>query len=108
MSRYRNIYIDAGADFKAEFDIYDENGNPLVITTGFTGSGGVKTFFDSNGYTPFDVSIVNGKLVLELNGESTGNMRGGTHVFDAFINSEDRSLKVIEGKAFVTERVTQP
>lgn len=107
MARYRNIYIDAGDTFLIRFNIYDDDGNLFANTSGFIGSGGLKTYFDSVGYTPFTTEISGSTLTLTLSAEDTEALKGGTYIFDAFISSASQTIKVIEGKAFVTDNVTQ-
>lgn len=106
MARYKNLYIDCGADFKEDFVIYDESGNALANTSGYTASGALRTYYDVTESTSFSASIVDGKLRLELSGDISDDLRGGTYVYDGFVVSDNQTIKVIEGKAFLTNNVT--
>jgi len=111
MAIYSNFTIDQGTSFKANIDVTDADGDPLVLT-GYTVAGQVRKSFASSTFTAFTSSVSNatgGTIQIVLSPTQTGTFKAGRYVYDVEITktSTGEVTRVIEGQIEVTPGVTR-
>ncbi len=111
MASAHNLYIDQGADFNAQIQIFDDNNAPWDLT-GYTGQAKIKKSYYSTSSIDFTVSFSNdrtsGNIILELSSQQTSQMEQGRYLYDVVItNSSSKKTRVLEGIVTINPGVTK-
>lgn len=111
MASAHNLYIDQGADFNAQIQIFDDNNSPWDLT-GYTGEAKIKKSYYSTTSVEFVVSFASdrtsGNIILELSSEVTSQMEQGRYLYDVVItNSSSKKTRVLEGIVTINPGVTK-
>jgi hypothetical protein len=110
MGTVNNLYIDQGATFSAVVQIFDDAGNPFILS-GYTPTAQVRKNYATNTVAAtFTAAIsepANGTVSLTLSASATGNLKYGRYVYDVEITSGDVVLRPVEGIITVYPQVTR-
>ena len=104
-----NLKIFKGADFEQDYQLIDENGNPINLTNCQVLSK-IKKFPTSKTFNTFDVVFINrpqGIIRLLMSGSSTLFLTEGRNYFDVFVVYPTSKIQpVIRGTILVEETAT--
>lgn len=108
MSQRATLYIDQGADFLVNLDVFDDSGTPLDLT-GYTGSSAIRKVYSTFAIANFDIEIDDeNKIVLLLGAEITQDLSPGKYQYDVLLTSpENVRTKIVEGLLFVIPTMTR-
>jgi hypothetical protein len=111
MASAHNLYIDQGADFNAQLQIFDDNNAPWNLT-GYTGQAKIRKSYYSTTSVDFTVSFLNdrtnGNIILELSSEKTSQMEQGRYLYDVVITDPaSKKTRVLEGIVTINPGVTR-
>ncbi len=111
MASAHNLYIDQGADFNAQIQIFDDNNAPWNLT-GYTGQAKIRKSYYSTTSVDFTVSFTNdrtsGNIILELSSQNTSQMEQGRYLYDVVItNASSKKTRVLEGIVTINPGVTK-
>lgn len=105
-----NIIIYTGTDFEQTF-ILENSGNSALNLTGYTGSSQFKRYKASSQTETFNLIFVDrniGKIKIEMNANSTSQLKSGKYFYDVKITSPSGvTTRVVEGTAIVKKSVTR-
>lgn len=107
MAAVHNLYIDQGADFSADIEIFDDF-NTAWNLTGYTGAAKIKKSYYSSTSTAFTVSVnAAGSVNLALTATNTSSLAEGRYLYDVVITSSGGTkTRVIEGLVTINPGVT--
>ena len=111
MSAKYNLICDQATTFNFQFQIKNDN-TPWDLTN-YTATMTVRPFVGAN-TTTVVASTANGRIalqaqgrvVVELDAETTGNIPAGRYVYDLVLDSGGVITRILEGKFVVTGAVT--
>lgn len=111
MASAHNLYIDQGADFNAQIQIFDDNNSPWDLS-GYTGEAKIKKSYYSTASVNFTVSFpvdrTTGNIILELSSTQTSQMEQGRYLYDVVItDSASKKTRVLEGIVTINPGVTK-
>lgn len=111
MASAHNLYIDQGADFNAQIQIFDDNNTPWNLS-GYTGQAKIRKSYYSTTSVDFTVSFTNdrssGNIILELSSTQTAQMEQGRYLYDVVItNASSKKTRVLEGIVTINPGVTK-
>jgi hypothetical protein len=112
MASAHNLYIDQGADFNAQLQIFDDNNAPWDLT-GYTGSAKIKKSYYSTTsvlfVVSFPVSRTSGYIILELSSTQTSEMEQGRYLYDVVLTNTTggKKTRVLEGIVTINPGVTK-
>lgn len=111
MASAHNLYIDQGADFNAQIQIFDDNNAPWNLT-GYTGQAKIKKSYYSTTSVDFTVSFTNdrttGNIILDLSSVQTSQLEQGRYLYDVVIISPaSKKTRVLEGIVTINPGVTK-
>jgi hypothetical protein len=111
MASAHNLYIDQGADFNAQIQIFDDNNAPWDLT-GYTGQAKIKKSYYSTSSIDFTISFANdrtsGNIILALSSQQTSQMEQGRYLYDVVItNASSKKTRVLEGIVTINPGVTK-
>src|SRR4051812_3658305 len=111
MAKKVQLVIDQGSNFSTEVILTDEdNGDLPIDLTGYSGIAEIRRTFRYANAISLSVSLgaSNGSIMLSLAANATSNVAPGKYVFDAYlVNSANTPIRILEGIAFITPRVTR-
>lgn len=109
MATISNIVIDQGQTFTYAFNLANVDGTPKNLTN-YTITAQMRKSYGSASAIDFTTSKVNleGTITLALTAEETSAIRHGRYVYDVEIESNEETLRVLEGIITVTPEVTRP
>lgn len=108
MTARANIYIDKGADFNVEIQIFDENEDPLTISTSSFYADLRKVYSSSAPVGSFGIQKNTTSINLFMNANTTADFEPGKYQYDVLmVNSGGETYKILEGLAFVTSTITR-
>ena len=105
-----NQIIEQGSDFHYQKTLFDSSNNILVVT-GYSSNSEMRKSYFSNVAYPFNVSLANGVISLDMYANTTSNITPGFYVYDVYLfNRNDANnvttQRIIEGQITVTPAVT--
>lgn len=107
MTARANIYIDRGADFNVEISIFDDDEDPLTITTcNFYAD--IRKVYSSTSVGSFGIQKNTTTINLFLDADTTAGFEPGKYQYDVLmVNAGGETYKILEGLAFITSTVTR-
>jgi hypothetical protein len=107
-----NILVNQGASFSQEFQLYDDDNNPLVVTHAnnapvYTAAAQMRKSYQALDGIDFTTSLSNGSLILSLSANATKNVTAGRYVWDSELTSNTDVVRIIEGIVTVKPEVTR-
>lgn len=107
MTARANIYIDRAADFNVEISIFDEDEDPLLITTcDFYAD--IRKIYSSTSIGSFGIQKNTTTINLYLSANNTVDFEPGKYQYDVLmVNAGGETFKILEGLAFVTSTITR-
>ena len=109
MATISNLYVDQGSTFSCIVTLTNQDGS-LIDLTGYTVKSQFrKSYQSSQGYT-FTSTVydaVNGQVRLELDPETTVDIRAGRYLYDVEITSGSQKFRVLEGIVVITPEITK-
>lgn len=108
MATVNNIVIDQGTTFSLELNLTNDDGTEKDLTD-YTVSSQIRKSYYSNTYTNFTTVKINmaGTITISLTAEQTQDLKAGRYVYDVEIESDEETLRVLEGIATITPEVTK-
>lgn len=108
MAQKVNIVLDQGTTFSTVFNLNDDNGNPVDLTT-YTGASQMRKYYTSNTYYSFTVNLnSNGEINLSMSSNTTNSISSGRYVYDVELTDNNGTKsRVVEGICTVTPQVTR-
>ena len=96
---YRNIYVEAGADFSDTVNVIDYKTQTPINVSGYTDLvGQVKKTYLSENFLEFEFELDgNSKIIFKLDSAETGQLKPGRYVYDITIELNGNINKLIEG-----------
>jgi len=108
MATINNLYIDQGATYTANIQVFDSTG-AIFNLTGYTANAQIRKNYATNtisaNFTACATS--NGTITLSLSRGDTGNLKYGRYVYDVEITSGATTLRAAEGIVVVNPQVTR-
>ena len=110
MAVLSNLSIDQGADYSADIEVQDANGNVANLAS-YTVAGQIRKSYSSTGFTNFTASITDsarGIVTIQLSNTTTNGMKAGRYLYDIEI-TDDGGVKtrVVEGQITINPGITQ-
>lgn len=107
MTARANIYIDRGADFNVEISIFDEDEDPLTITTS-SFYADIRKIYSETSIGSFGIQKNTTTINLYLSANTTVDFESGKYQYDVLmVNAGGETYKILEGLAFVTSTITR-
>jgi hypothetical protein len=109
MATVQNLYIDQGTTFSLSIVVSDLNGNLKDISDYAVRSQIRKSYYTS---TKVDFTAVaslpeDGEITISLTAVQTSALKTGRYVYDVEIESDEETLRVLEGIIVVNPEVTK-
>lgn len=102
-----NIYIDRGADFNVEVSVFNDNEEPLTISTS-NFYADIRKVYSSTTVGSFGIQKNTTSINLFLSANTSVNFEPGKYQYDVLmVNAGGETFKILEGLAFVTSTVTR-
>lgn len=112
MATKANITIDQGTTFSTNFDLTDENDDPIDLSA-YTAEAQIRRWYTSvNAAATFTTNTganaAAGTLTISLTAAQTANLEYGRYVYDVKVADASNTItRVIEGIVTVTPRVSR-
>ena len=108
MAQKVNIIIDQGTTFNTVFNLNDDSGQPIDLST-YTGASQMRQYYTANTYYAFTVNTnSNGEITLSMTANTTNNISSGRYVYDVELTDQNgNKSRAVEGVITVTPRVTR-
>lgn len=108
MAQKVNLVIDQGTTFSTTFDIKDDAGAPLDLST-YTASAQIRKHYTSTNAVSFTVTAnSSGVISLSLNSNATSNLTAGRYVYDVeLVAPGNTTSRIVEGIVTLTPQVTR-
>lgn len=107
MAAVHNLYIDQGASFDANIEVFDGANAPWNLL-GYTAEAKIKKSYYSTTSTDFTaVALPSGLIQLTLSSSVTKTLEQGRYLYDVVITASDgKKTRVLEGIVTVNPGVT--
>lgn len=108
MAATTNLYIDQGADFTANIDILQDNGEPFDLQGGNVIAQMRRSFYSTVAY-PFATTILdeaNGNILLSMSGDVSSGLKPGRFMYDILVKQYNANTRVLEGIVTVYPQVS--
>lgn len=109
MAAIQNLYIDQGTTFSLTITISDQFGDVKNLTD-YTVAAQLRKSYYSSTATDFTANIsapTDGEVTISLTATQTSALKAGRYVYDIEIESEEETLRVLEGIIVVNPEVTK-
>jgi len=108
MATVNNIYLDQGTTFDFTFGLVNVDGTKKDLTN-YTITGQIRRSYYSSTKVDFTTTKVNleGEVTLNLTANQTAALKTGRYVYDVEIQSNQETLRVLEGILTVNPEVTR-
>jgi len=102
-----HLVLEQGATFSVNFNLTDDNGNPLDLT-GYNVISQMKRWYTSSNSTSFTTSSSSGVVSIGLDANTTSSILAGRYVYDVYLQETATSTmsRIVEGTITVTPQVT--
>lgn len=105
MAEKANIYIDRGADFSAQFFLYNEDETP--DNNEYSIQAQIRKHALSNSGVNFSASQSNNTITISLTSSQTTDLEMGHYIYDIKIQDEDDKIRTaFSGMAIVNPAAT--
>ena len=109
MAQIQNIYIDQGTTFSLSIGVNDQNGDPKDLTD-YTAAAQMRRSYYTNTSIDFTAEVslpLDGEVTISLTAEQTTAIKAGRYVYDIEIESEEETVRVLEGIVVINPEVTK-
>jgi len=109
MATIQNLYIDQGTTFSLAIVVSDQNGDAKDLTE-FTVRGQLrKSYYSSTSisFTAVKSTPLEGEITISLTPTQSSALKAGRYVYDIEIESDEETLRVLEGIVVVNPEVTR-
>jgi hypothetical protein len=111
LAEFVEIQIEAGATFSTEITVNDASGFPKNLT-GYTVRSQMRKSYYSTTFFEFIMTVVSaldGIVTMEMNAETTSEIRAGRYVYDVEIveDATNEVTRIFEGIITVLPNVTR-
>lgn len=103
-----NITIDQGTTFSTVYDVNDEDGVAVDLSSYTANAMMRKAYSSSNAAATFATQLANGSVTISLTANQTGGIVAGRYVYDVeVVDGSGVVSRLVEGIATVTPQVTR-
>ena len=108
MAEKLNLLIDQGTTYSTSFNVYDDSGTEVNLST-YSVAGQIrKTFSSSNSVAFTATGNSTGYVMLSLSANASGNIIAGRYVYDVELTSNTGIVtRAVEGIITITPQVTK-
>jgi hypothetical protein len=109
MATIQNLYIDQGTTFSLVITVSDQNGDVKDLTE-YTVRGQLrKSYYTSTSvnFTATASTPLEGEITISLTATQSSALKAGRYVYDIEIESDEETLRVLEGIVVVNPEVTR-
>lgn len=109
MAQIQNIYIDQGTTFSLSIGVNDQNGDPKDLTD-YTAAAQMRRSYYTNTSIDFTAEVslpLDGEVTISLTAAQTTAIKAGRYVYDIEIESEEETVRVLEGIVVINPEVTK-
>ena len=109
MATIQNLYIDQGTTFSLAITVSDQNGDVKDLTE-YTVRGQLrKSYYTSTSvnFTATASTPLEGEITISLTATQSSALKAGRYVYDIEIESDEETLRVLEGIVVVNPEVTR-
>ncbi len=109
MATIQNLYIDQGTTYSLSITVSDQNGDVKDLTD-YTVRGQLRKSYYSSTSTSFTASATSptdGEIAISLTATQTSALKAGRYVYDIEIESDEETLRVLEGIVVINPEVTR-
>ena len=108
MATVNNIYLDQGTTFEFTFDLANVDGT-AKDRTNYTIFAQIRRSYYSSTKVDFTTAKVSleGEITISLTATQTAALKSGRYVYDVEIQSNQETLRVLEGILTVNPEVTR-
>jgi hypothetical protein len=109
MATIQNLYIDQGTTYSLTITVSDQNGDVKDLTD-YTVRGQMRKSYYSSTSTSFTASATSptdGEITISLTATQTSALKAGRYVYDIEIESDEETLRVLEGIVVINPEVTR-
>ncbi len=108
MATVNNIYLDQGTTFSFTFDLTNVDGTEKDLTN-YTIFAQIRRSYYSSTKVDFTTAKVSleGEITISLTATQTAALKSGRYVYDVEIQSNQETLRVLEGILTVNPEVTR-
>lgn len=109
MAQIQNIYIDQGTTFSLSIGVNDQNGDPKDLSD-YTAAAQMRRSYYTNTSIDFTAEVslpLDGEVTISLTAAQTTAIKAGRYVYDIEIESEEETVRVLEGIVVVNPEVTK-
>jgi hypothetical protein len=108
MATVNNIYLDQGTTFEFTFDLANVDGTKKDLTN-YTIFAQIRRSYYSSTKVDFTTAkdSLEGEITISLTATQTAALKSGRYVYDVEIQSNQETLRVLEGILTVNPEVTR-
>jgi hypothetical protein len=109
MATIQNLYIDQGTTYSLTITVSDQNGDVKDLTD-YTVTAQLRKSYYSSTATSFTASAsspTDGEITISLTATQTSALKAGRYVYDIEIESDEETLRVLEGIVVINPEVTR-
>jgi hypothetical protein len=109
MATIQNLYIDQGTTYSLTITVSDQNGDVKDLTD-YTVTAQMRKSYYSSTATSFTASAsspTDGEVTISLTATQTSALKAGRYVYDIEIESDEETLRILEGIVVINPEVTK-
>jgi hypothetical protein len=109
MAAIQNLYIDQGTTFSLAITVSDQYGEGKNLTD-YTVTSQMRKSYQSAtaiNFTTEKTTPVDGILTISLTADQTTAIKSGRYVYDIEIESDEETIRVLEGIVVINPEVTR-
>lgn len=109
MATIQNLFIDQGTTFSLAIVVSDQNGDAKDLTD-YTVRGQLRKSYNSStaiSFTATKSTPLDGEITIALTATQTSALKAGRYVYDIEIESNEETLRVLEGIVVINPEVTR-
>lgn len=109
MATIQNLYIDQGTTYSLSITVSDQNGDVKDLTDYTAAAQMRKSYYtsSSSSFTAAITSPLDGEVTISLTATQTSALKAGRYVYDIEIESDEETLRILEGIVVVNPEVTK-
>lgn len=109
MATIQNLYIDQGTTYSLTITVSDQNGDIKDLTDYTVAAQMRKSYYSSTAtsFTATASSPTDGEVTISLTATQTSALKSGRYVYDIEIESDEETLRILEGIVVVNPEVTK-
>lgn len=102
MTAKLNLIVDQGSSFYQEINLFDQNGDKLVVNVAngdpiYNAASQMRKSYQASNSVTFDTALSNGMLVISLEANDTVNIVSGRYVYSTDLIGANSTTRIIEG-----------